>query len=1214
MSEKSNSRFLSLFVVLLVLVGGATLWWLFRPKGDPAGKGNGLSIQDRNRLSLLKNQSLAYLENQELDEAEGYLHELAKIMPDELFCVRNLAVLDVMRLGTGPQNNTHLNRKKAIESIQRLKPIDASEVPLLLEAKVAHHAEDVEQSLALLQKARELSPNDAAIAFEIYKSTQFAKTEERKKIRFRAIQEAYTLSPRNSILITRYLQEQSINEHPDFAKTLEQAEKILEPYAEGIKRYSPRKYDILEFIQNARDAHQKGNWKSAYGYVTNLFHITNSSPLGLSDRRLIARNLLEYAAFDFSEEFRSAHPLSRRIEEPISVSWKGTDSFPETDHIFDLQTADIDLDGHPDLCLLDKDKVRIFIQQNSAWEEVLLVDIPANFESFLFVDLDSDADGSKDADFFSRKKAEEQLIEFADLDLIIWGTGGVRVFRNIWDDQKRIRSFEEVEQPEEFQSLEDVQTVAVADADHDGDLDFLVASSTGLSLWANLGNFQWMNHFPASYLPAARAKFHQILPADWDSDVDLDFFLVGEAGTANGFLENLRHGLFRWRPLEELPEFTSASVLDVNHDGTWDLIASTKEGTFLYPSYPEEQQQLRLGTAQNISELSSSMIQTWDFDNDGYQDLLLSGPAGRHVLRSESDTLFSKIETPFSTEQPVNADESLIQIEDLDRDGDLDVVLTQTGLPTEMGTIYSNEGGNQNSWLEVQLQGQQVKSSESSASGRVNHYGIGSVLEVKYQTGYQKLLVNREVTHVGLGKQKQIDALRVLWTNGIPFNKIKPTSNQFITERQILKGSCPYLYAWNGEQFVFVTDCLWAAPIGLQFAEGVHATPREWEYLKIAKDQLHPKQSEYQIQITEELWEAAYFDQVELIAVDHPNEFDFATNEKVGPPSIANHKLHFYQNTKIPVRIVNQSGRDLLPELREADEIYGKSFEKKLRQGLAKEHFLEIDLGKCPEFQTMTLFLKGWIYPTDTSINIALSTNPDLPSPNPPSLWIPDENGIWQKTLPFTGFPGGKTKTIAMELKRELFSKNDFRARFVTNMEFYWDAVWFTLDEPQPDFHVQSLSLNGADLHYRGFSRISHQKHFAPDFYDYHDVSTTPHWPAMKGGFTRYGNVTELIEQGDDQLVIMGAGDEMTLRFQVPENDPPEGWVRQYLLHNIGWDKDADLNTVLGESVEPLPYRGIRNYPGDIPNEDVRKKIDHQLKTFHTRQQSSHRFWNALRK
>ena len=34
-----------------------------------------------------------------------------------------------------------------------------------------------------------------------------------------------------------------------------------------------------------------------------------------------------------------------------------------------------------------------------------------------------------------------------------------------------------------------------------------------------------------------------------------------------------------------------------------------------------------------------------------------------------------------------------------------------------------------------------------------------------------------------------------------------------------------------------------------------------------------------------------------------------------------------------------------------------------------------------------------------------------------------------------------------------------------------------------------------------------------------------------------------------------------------------------FLIHSIGWDKDADLNTITGYQVEPLPFVGMQQYP-----------------------------------
>jgi len=53
--------------------------------------------------------------------------------------------------------------------------------------------------------------------------------------------------------------------------------------------------------------------------------------------------------------------------------------------------------------------------------------------------------------------------------------------------------------------------------------------------------------------------------------------------------------------------------------------------------------------------------------------------------------------------------------------------------------------------------------------------------------------------------------------------------------------------------------------------------------------------------MTEELWEATYLDRMELIAVDHPAEVDIFSNEKVGPPEIAEFKIHTVRDRRLPL-------------------------------------------------------------------------------------------------------------------------------------------------------------------------------------------------------------------------------------------------------------------------------------------------------------------------
>ena len=52
-----------------------------------------------------------------------------------------------------------------------------------------------------------------------------------------------------------------------------------------------------------------------------------------------------------------------------------------------------------------------------------------------------------------------------------------------------------------------------------------------------------------------------------------------------------------------------------------------------------------------------------------------------------------------------------------------------------------------------------------------------------------------------------MDAVRVLWPAGIVQAETEIANKSLtLTELDRKPSSCPYLYAWNGERFEFVTD------------------------------------------------------------------------------------------------------------------------------------------------------------------------------------------------------------------------------------------------------------------------------------------------------------------------------------------------------------------------------------------------------------------------
>ena len=118
----------------------------------------------------------------------------------------------------------------------------------------------------------------------------------------------------------------------------------------------------------------------------------------------------------------------------------------------------------------------------------------------------------------------------------------------------------------------------------------------------------------------------------------------------------------------------------------------------------------------------------------------------------------------------------------------------------------------------------------------------------------------------------------------------------------------------------------------------------------------------------------------------------------------------------------------------------------------------------------------------------------------------------------------------------------------------------------------------------------------------------------MLGNFTRFGDVKDLITDQDDIQVVMGAGDALTLEFSSETEPIPDGWVRDFIIYNVGWDKDADLNTIHGQTVEPLPFRAMSQYPY-APNESFPSSPKHSefLKKYQTRNLEFGTFWNQIR-
>jgi hypothetical protein len=195
-----------------------------------------------------------------------------------------------------------------------------------------------------------------------------------------------------------------------------------------------------------------------------------------------------------------------------------------------------------------------------------------------------------------------------------------------------------------------------------------------------------------------------------------------------------------------------------------------------------------------------------------------------------------------------------------------------------------------------------------------------------------------------------------------------------------------------------------------------------------------------------------------------------------------------------------------------------------------------------------------------------------------PYLQMQDASGHWVTVNEDMGMPAGKPKTIAVPLH---FISASRKLRIVTDLCVYWDEIFLSETAAPAEAHQQQVPLISADLHFRGFSEsVIDSQRKQPDTFLYNKVETTSYWNPTPGLYTRYGDVSELVGEVDDRLIIMGSGDELRLLFDASNLPPlPAGWTRDFLLKVDGWAKDRDPNTAYSQSVEPLPFHGMTRYP-----------------------------------
>ncbi|MBZ5507108.1 MAG: FG-GAP-like repeat-containing protein [Acidobacteriia bacterium] len=813
------------------------------------------------------------------------------------------------------------------------------------------------------------------------------------------------------------------------------------------------------------------------------------------------------------------------------------------------------------------------------------------------VELDGEPDSGASAPFkFQSRKvafgidpstAGMAILDFdgdAQPDLLVWSENGVALFKNgitpVPDSG--------------LQSLKGVVSISPGDFNNDGLPDLAVLTRTGAALYLNRsGKFELLP------IKISAGVFTKAIWLDYDHDYDLDLILLGEKSIllrnegAAGFSNQTAHFPFA------AGRAVDGAVFDLVPDNNeTDLAVLYSDGSTVI--YRDKLLAHFVAQPPLAGTRVATSIQAFDINNDGWTDLILSSVNGIRLLINDHGRLSAGAE-PLPAKGPLAiadlANRALADLigagpvyrnlgsakfeparvepltnsvalaqSDFDGDGRTDLAAVESD-----GSVYflKNVTATSNNYLPIRLEG--IKNLKQANA---------AVVEVKTGAWYQKRTYSGAPLLFGLRAYSQVDTVRITWPNGLVQNETKQQVGKALAfkEKARLSGSCPMIFAWNGNHFEFVTDVLGVAPLGASSGDGQYFTVNHREYVQLPSREIQPRQNHYKIRITEELKEVSYLDQVRLVAVDHKANVEIFTNDKFTRPPFPRFRTYGVKHKLYASHAHDENGHDVLDRLRHQDQKYVDISTCGIA-GTSSLHSIALDFGNAAADKRAILVLQGWVNWADgsTFLGAAQESKTALVFPY---LQVEDASGQWQTVIDDMGMPSGKPKAIVVDLTNKFLSRSR-KIRIVTNLCVYWDEIFLSEETRQPDTKMTSLSPGTADLRYRGFSSmLAVTQRAQPEQFEYEKWSARSMWNPTPGLYTRYGDVRTLLRHADDEMVIMGSGDELQLDFDLRWLPPvAPGWKRDYLLSVDGWAKDSDPNTAYSNSVNPLPFHAMSSYP-----------------------------------
>jgi len=397
--------------------------------------------------------------------------------------------------------------------------------------------------------------------------------------------------------------------------------------------------------------------------------------------------------------------------------------------------------------------------------------------------------------------------------------------------------------------------------------------------------------------------------------------------------------------------------------------------------------------------------------------------------------------------------------------------------------------------------------------------------------------------------------------------------------------SCPSLYTWNGTGYSYVTDVSnsgWLGYIGSINQNGniIFSGGNPWDYVKLDKNQLATKtingNSYYDMVISQEWDELFYLDSATLVVVDHPVGTDAYTTMTNYLNKGSTGQIYTVNSNNIlsPIAATDGKGQNVLPDILKQDGVFtpGIYGDQSPSWNNITLNQLTVDLGNLSSAQQIKLVFTGIVDwgPYESYYNwidqfkaaAAQGLVPDGTPVTPASyMEIKAANGSWVRVPQDRQIPipsDSNPRTFVVDFTG-LFPKgiSDYQIR-ITN---FWNVTYDYIGidtSTQQNITVQKISPIATLSQFCSTNSTS------------------------SGNFTRYGDVTALVQNADDMYVIGRQGDQVELEFPTANlTAPAPGMVRDYFLFVACWFKDAPGEWGYGFTftVDPMPFMAMSGFP-----------------------------------